>query len=72
MTPPAEGATRANAGPAGPGASICQKARQTRTYAFTVRLGQPAEGLVRLRDLPGADRRDDRPGNDTAPVVVRP
>ncbi|MEV0224435.1 hypothetical protein [Streptomyces sp. NPDC050704] len=48
------------------------EAGRTRTFEFTLRLGGPGEGSVRVTDTAGTDRRDPDPANDTAPVTVLP
>ena len=48
------------------------EAGRTRTFDFTLRLGGPSEGGVRVTDTPDSDRRDPDPANDTAPVTVLP
>ncbi|MFC8195803.1 hypothetical protein ACFUTV_10405 [Streptomyces sp. NPDC057298] len=48
------------------------EAGEARTFAFTLRLGGPGEGRVRVADAAGTDRRDPDPANDTAPVTVLP
>ncbi|BCL26985.1 DUF11 domain-containing protein [Streptomyces aurantiacus] len=45
---------------------------ETSTFDFTLRLGGPGEGEVRVTDAAGTDRRDPDPANDTAPVTVLP
>ncbi|MFI1211485.1 DUF11 domain-containing protein [Streptomyces sp. NPDC020802] len=48
------------------------EAGEARTFVFTLRLGGPGEGSVRVADAAGTDRRDPDPANDTAPVTVLP
>jgi len=48
------------------------EAGKTKTFEFTLRLGGPDEGSVRVTDTAETDRRDPDPANDTAPVTVLP
>ncbi|MFJ8937582.1 hypothetical protein ACIRL0_18020 [Streptomyces sp. NPDC102365] len=53
------------------------EAGETSTFEFTLRLGGPGEGSVRVIDIAVTDRRDTGrrdpdPANDTAPVTVLP
>ncbi|MFE1802729.1 hypothetical protein ACFW9L_42080 [Streptomyces sp. NPDC059517] len=45
-------------------------AGESSTFEFTLRLGGPGEGRVRVIDTADTDRRDPDPANDTAPVTV--
>ncbi|MGQ4383695.1 hypothetical protein [Streptomyces sp. SAS_270] len=47
-------------------------AGKARTFDFTLRVGGPGEGSVRVTDTAETGRRDPDPANDTAPVTVLP
>lgn len=44
----------------------------SRTFEFTLRLGEPGEGSATVLDKDDTDRRDPNPANDEATIRVRP
>ncbi|MER6089326.1 hypothetical protein [Streptomyces bluensis] len=44
----------------------------SRTFEFTLRLGEPGEGTATILDRDDTDRRDPDPANDEATIRVRP
>ncbi|MEV6590311.1 hypothetical protein [Streptomyces acidicola] len=45
---------------------------ESRTFEFTLRLGEPGEGSATILDRDDADRRDPNPANDEAAIRVQP